>query len=78
MVLANFVWKLVASPYTMHGGDKVLWTVRGVELELNASKITLTIMSYLDAVWGVRCLVGCWVENTMSTYVVVRSIPEGK
>ena len=33
-------------------------------------------MKNLEAVWGVGSLVGCWVENKMSAYGVVRGIPE--
>ena len=33
-------------------------------------------MKNLEAVWGVGSQVGCWVENKMSAYVVVRGIPE--
>ena len=73
---ANLGWGLVASPYTVHGGDEVLWTVRGVGEEVNGTEVARTVMKNLEAVWGVGSLVGCWVENKMSTYVVVRGIPE--
>ena len=73
---ANFGWGLVASPYTVHGGDEVLWTVRGVGEEVNGTEVAGTILKNLEAVWGVGSLVGCWVENKMSAYVVVRGIPE--
>ena len=33
-------------------------------------------MKNLEAVWSVGPLVGCWIENKMSAYVVVRGIPE--
>ena len=67
---------MVASPYTVHGGDEVLWTVRGVELEGNGSDVARMILRNLEAVWGVGSVVGCWVENKLSAYVVVRGIPE--
>ena len=73
---ARLGWGLVASPYTVHGGDEVLWTVRGVELEVNGSDVARTILRNLEAVWGVGSVVGCWVENKLSVYVVVRGIPE--
>ena len=73
---ANVGWGLVASPYTVHGGDEVLWTVRGVGEEVNDTEVAGTMLKNLEAVWGVGSLVGCWVENKMSAYVVVRGIPE--
>ena len=73
---ANLRWGLVPSPYTVHGGDKVLWTVRGVDEGVNGTEVTRTMMKNLEAVWGVASLVGCWVENKMSAYVVVRGISE--
>ena len=66
----------MASPYTVHGGDEVLWTVRGVELQVNGSDVARMILRNLEAVWGVGSVVGCWVENKLSAYVVVRGIPE--
>ena len=73
---ANLGWGLVASPYTVHGGDEVLWTVRGVEEEVNGTEVARTVMKNLEAVWGVGSMVGCWVENKVSAYVVVWGIPE--
>ena len=73
---ANLGWGLVTSPYTVHVGDEVLWTVRGVGEEVNGTEVAGTILKNLEAVWGVGSLVGCWVENKMSAYVVVRGIPE--
>ena len=73
---ANLGWGLVASPNTVHGGDEVLWTVRGVGEEVNGTEVAKTVMKNLEAVWGVGSLVGCWVENKLSAYVVVRGIPE--
>ena len=73
---ARLGWGLVASPYTVNGGDEVLWTVRGVELEVNGSDVARMISRNLEAVWGVGSVVGCWVENKLSAYVVVRGIPE--
>ena len=75
---ANLGWGLLASPYTVHGGDEVLWTVRGVGEEVNGMEVAGTILKNLEAVWGVGSLVGCWVENKMSAHVVVRGIPEGE
>ena len=73
---ANLGWGLVASPYMVHGGDEVLWTVRGVGEEVNGTEVARTVMKNLEAVWGVGSLVECWVENKLSAYVVVRGIPE--
>ena len=73
---ARLGWGLVASPYTVHGGDEVLWTVHGVELEVNGSAVARMILRNLEAVWGVGSMVGCWVENKLSAYVVVRGIQE--
>ena len=67
---------LVASLCMVHGGDEVLWTVRGVELEVNGSGVARMILRNLEAVLGVGVEVGCWVENKLSTYVVVLGIPE--
>ena len=73
---ANLGWGLVSSPYTLHVGDEVLWTVRGVGEEVNGMEIAGTILKNLEPVWGVWSLVGCWVVNKMSGCVVVRGIPE--
>ena len=73
---ANLGWGLVASPYTVHGGDEVLWTVRGVGEDVNGTEVARTVMKNLQAMWGVGSLVGCWVDNKVSAYVVVRGIPE--
>ena len=51
----------MASPYTVHVGDEVLWTVRGVDLEVNGSDVARMISRNLEAVWGVGSVVGCWV-----------------
>ena len=56
---ANLGWGLVASPYTVHGGDEVLWTVRGVGEEVNGAEVAETILKNLEAVWGVGSIVGC-------------------
>ena len=47
---ARLRWGLVASLYTVHGGDKVLWTVRGVELEVNGSDVARMILRNLEVV----------------------------
>ena len=73
---ASLGWGVVASPYTVHGGDEVLWTVRGVDEVTNGSEVAKVVSKNLEAVWGVGSLIGCWVENKMSAYVVVRGIPE--
>lgn len=73
---ANLGWGLVASPYTVNGGDEVLWTVREVEEGINGTEVASTVMRNLEPVWGMGSLVGCWVENKLSAYVVVRGIPE--
>ena len=73
---ASLGWGLVAWPDTVHGGDEVLWTVRGVSEEVNGTEVAGTIFKNLKAVWGVGSLVGYWIENKMSAYVVVRGILE--
>ena len=73
---ASLGWGVVALPYTVHGGDEILWTVRGVVEETNGSEVANVILKNLEAVWGVGSLVGCWVDNKGSAYVVVRVIPE--
>ena len=73
---ANLGWGLIACPYTVHGGDEVLWTVRGVGEEVNGMEVAGTVLKNLEAVCGVGSLVGCWVQNKMSADVVVRGIPE--
>lgn len=39
VVVANLGWGVVLSLYTAHGGDEVLWTVRGVEMDKNGSAV---------------------------------------
>ena len=56
---ANLGWGFVASPYTVHGGDEILWTVRGVDEVTNGSEVATVIVKNLEAVWGVGSLVGC-------------------
>ena len=56
---ANLGWGFVASPYTVHGGDEILWTVRWVDKETNGSEVATVIVKNLEAVWGVGSLVGC-------------------
>ena len=73
---ASLRWGVVGSPYTVHEGDEVLWTVRGVDEGTNGTEVPKVILKKLEAVWGVGSLVGCWVENKMSAYIVVRGIPE--
>ena len=41
---ARLGWGLVASPYTVHVGDEVLWMVRGVKLEVNGSDVARMIL----------------------------------
>ena len=67
---------LVASPYTVHVGDEMLWTVRGVNEGVHGSEVAKVVLRNLEAVWGVGSLVGCWIENKLSAYVVVRGSPE--
>ena len=73
---ASLGWGLVVSSYTVHGGDEVLWTLHGVELEVNGSDVARMILRNMEAVWGVGSVVGYWVENKLSAYVVVWGIPE--
>ena len=73
---ANLRWGLIALPYTVHGGDEVRWTVRGVDEAVNGTEVAKIVMRNLETVWGAESLVGCWVENKLSAYVIVRGIPE--
>ena len=66
----------MASPYTVHGGDEVLWAVCEVEQDVNGSDVVRMIWKNLAAVWGVCSVVGCWVENKWLAYVVIRGILE--
>ena len=66
---ASLGWGVVASPYTVHVGDEILWTVRGVDKVTNGSEVAKMVSKNLEAVWGVGSLIGCWVENKMSAYV---------
>lgn len=60
----------------VHGGDEILWTVRGVELEVHRSRVAQEVLQNLEAFWGVASAIGCWIENKLSAYVVVQSILE--
>ena len=71
---ASVVWGLVASRYTVHAGDEVLWTGSVIKLEVNGSDVGRIILRNLEVVWGVGSVVGRWVKNTLSAYVVVRGI----
>ena len=73
---ANLGWGLVASPYIVHDGDDILWTVCEVNEGVNGSKVAKVVLRNLEAVWEVGSLVGCWVENKLSAYVVLQGIPE--
>lgn len=73
---ANLRWGLIALPYTVHGGDEVRWTVRGVDEAVNGTEVAKIVMRNLETVWGAESLVGCWVENKLSAYVIVRGIPQ--
>ena len=50
--------------------------MRGVKLEVNGSDVARMILRNLEEVWEVGSVVGCWVENKLLAYVVVRGIPE--
>ena len=76
VVAVNLGWGVVASSYTVHGGDEVLWTVRRVDVDMNGTDVAGVVLKNLEAVWGVGSEVGCWVDNTQSTYVVVGGILE--
>ena len=76
VVAANLCWGVVASLYTVHGGDEVLWSVHRVDVDMNGTDVAAVVRKNLEAVWGVGSMLGCWVENKQSTYVVVRGILE--
>ena len=50
---ARLGWGMVASPYTIHGGNKFLWTVGGVELEVNGSDVARMILRNLVQEYGI-------------------------
>ena len=54
----------------------MLWSVRRVDVDMNGTDVAGVVLKNLEAVWGVGSMLGCWVENKQSTYVVVRSILE--
>lgn len=60
---ANMGWGVVVTLCTVHGGDEVLWTVRGVDVDMNDNEVAGVMLKNLEAVWGVGSVVGCWVEN---------------
>lgn len=71
-------WGVVASPYTVHVRDEVLWTVRGLDVGMYSTEVAGVVLKNLEAICGVGSVVGSWVENKQSTYVVVRCIRERK
>lgn len=56
-------WGVVASPYTVHRANEVLWSVRRVEVNINGKEVAGTVSKNLEVVWGVGSVVGCWVAN---------------
>lgn len=50
--------------------------MRGVNVDMNGTEVTGVVLKNLEAIWGVGSMVGYWVENKQSTYVLVPSIPE--
>ena len=47
---ASLGWGVVASPYTVHVGDEILWTVRGVDKVTNGSEVAKMVSKNLEAV----------------------------
>ena len=47
---ASLGWGVVASPYTVHRGDEILWTVRGIGEETNGPEVAKVILKNLEAV----------------------------
>ena len=50
VVAANMGWGVVALPYTVHGGDEVLWNVRGVDIDMNSTEVTDIMLKNLEAI----------------------------
>ena len=50
VVAANMGWGEVASPYTVHWGDEVLWNVRGVDIDMNSAEVTDIMLKNLEPV----------------------------
>ena len=48
--VANMAWGVVASPYTVHMGDKVLWTVRGVDVDMDSFEVVGIMVKNLEAI----------------------------
>lgn len=67
---------MVASPYTVHRANEVLWSVRRVEFNINGKEVAGTVLKNLEVVWGVGSVVGCWVANQQFAYIVVWEILE--
>lgn len=57
-------------------GDEVLWTMHKVDVDVNGTEVAGVVLKNLEAVWGVGSVVGCWVKNKQSAYIVVHGIPE--
>lgn len=50
VVAVNLRWGIVASPYTVHGSDEVLWTMRGVDVDVNGTAVAGVVLKNLEAV----------------------------
>ena len=75
LVASRLKWKVRAVPYTVHGGDEVLWTVSGVSSSKEDQKVVGEVRYVADMAWGVGTVNVCWVEEKESVYVIVRGIP---
>ena len=56
----------------------MLQTVRGLDVDMYGTEVAGVVLKNLEAICGVGSVVGSWVENKQSTYVVVRGIRERK
>lgn len=54
----------------------MLWKVQGVNVDVNGADVAGVVLKNLKAVWVVCSVIGCWVQNKQSAYMVVRGIPE--
>ena len=78
LIASRLKWRVSAVPYTVHGGNEVVWTVSGVSSTEEDEKVIGEVRHGADTAWDVGTVDGCWVEEKESVYVVVRRIPEGE
>ena len=58
-VASRLKWMVRAVPYTVHGGNEVLWTVSGVSSSEEDEKVIGEVRHEADMAWGVGTVDGC-------------------